>query len=530
MATKKSTDAKSVSNVKTQNVSNPVGRSNQSVAAIREQYKIEEERQKQYYAAASEDKVMRTLRDLTKSGGTSSSLTKTDKQTIRGYLTGNIYSNSANLINASKYLYYRSPIYSQIIDKYRSMYCFDCRFLDFNYTFQKGLDNKILKQLDDTVDFLDIISLSNNVEGAIKNMWLCDVSFNLFFHDDTGSFFYPIDSTEAVIDSIYQTKTGYCLGMALDMSKWRNQQRQALIEFLGEPVSSMWQEYQSTGVKYIHCPAEYSFVLKKDTSNIDIIIPPLLPYLSQLANLNDLIDSQATADELAFYKLIYLKLDTMGKITNDFTVDSDLAIKYFEILSNSAIPEGVSSGVVPGELKTIDFSDNVSEDVNRVENSQQQILGGMSGMGALVNANKAINNTELIKNALKAESAYALNGVLPQMTSWVNLQLALNVSNFCPTILLPVTIYTKEDYRKSLIEAMQYAYSYRLAYGTLLGFSERQTMGNLLFETQVLKLQDLMQFPLQSSYTTSNDGTGEVGAPEKDAGELSPSGERSRNS
>lgn len=529
MATNESTDAKSVSTTKSQNVSTPVGRPNQSVAAIREQYKLEEEKQKQYYASASEEKVMRTLRDLTKNATSSSSLTKTDKETIRGYLTGNIYSNSINLINASKYLYYRSPIYRQIIDKYSSLYCFNCRFLDFNYTFQKGLDNKILKQLDDTIDFLDIISLSNNVEGAIKNMWLCDVSFNLFFHDDTGSFFYPIDPSEAIIDSFYQTKTGYCFGMALDMSKWRNQQRQALIKFLGSPVSEMYQEYQTTGVKYIHCPAEYSFVIKKDSSSFENIIPPLLSYFSQLANLNDLIDTQSTADELAFYKLIYLKLDTMGKITNDFTVDSDLAIKYFQILSDNAIPDGVSSGVVPGKLETIDFSDNVSEDVNRVENSQQQILGGMSGMGALVNANKAINNTELIKNALKAESAYALNGVLPQMTSWVNLQLTLNVSNFCPTILLPVTIYTKEDYRKSLLEAMQNGYSYRLAYGTLLGASERQTMGNLLFETQILKLQDLMQYPLQSSYTTSNTGTGEVGAPEKDAGELSPSGERSRN-
>jgi len=529
MATKKTNDAKSVSTKKTQNISTPVGRPNQSVAAIREQYKLEEEKQKQYYATASEDKVIRTLKDLTKNGGSTSSLTKTDKQTIRGYLTGNIYSNSANLINASKYLYYRSPIYKQIIDKYSSMYCLDCRYIDLNYTFQKGLDNKILKRLDDTIDFLDIISLSNNSEGAIKNMWLCDVSFNLFFHDDTGSFFYPIDPSEAIIDSIYQTKTGYCFGMALDMSKWRNQQRQALIEFLGEPVSSMWEEYSRTGVKYIHCPAEYSFVVKKDPSSFENIMVPLLPYLSQLANLNDLIDEQATADSLAFYKLIYLKLETMGKITNDFTVDSDLAIDYFKILSDNAIPDGVSSGVVPGKLETIDFSDNVSEDVNRVENSQQQILGGMSGMGALVNANKAINNTELIKNALRAESAYALNGVLPQITSWLNLQLELNVSNYCPTILLPVTIYTKEDYRKTLIEAMQYGYSYRLAYGTLLGASERQTMGSLLLETQVLKLQDLMQFPLQSSYTTSNDGNGEVGAPEKDAGELSPSGERSRN-
>ena len=233
--------------------------------------------------------------------------------------------------------------------------------------------------------------------------------------------------------------------------------------------------------------------------------------------------------------MIYLPLSTLNSAKNsdDFKVSPDLAIDYFKIAADTAIPNGVSSAVIPGdELKTIDFSDNVSEDVNRVENSQQQILGGMSGMGALINANKAINNTELIKNALKAESSYALAGVLPQVEAWTNLQLMLNVSNYCHVSYIPITIYTKEDYRKTLLEANQYGYSYRLAYGTLLGFTERQTMAALKFETEVLGLQDIMKFPLQSSYTASgNDEVGQVGQgrPEKDSGDLSPSGERSRN-
>ena len=76
---------------------------------------------------------------------------------------------------------------------------------------------------------------------------------------------------------------------------------------------------------------------------------------------------------------------------------------------------------------------------------------------------------------------------------------------------------------------MQYGYNYRLSYGTLLGFSERQTMAALKYETGVLGLQDLMKYPLKSSYTASNDSNGEAGRPETPDDELSPSGERSRN-
>ena len=515
-------------------VQGQVGRPNQNVAAIKEQFRQEEERQKLNYAKASEDKVKRTLRDLTRNATSTSTLAATDKEKIRSYLTGNIYANSSNLIQASKYLYFRSPIYSQIVDKYASMYCLNCRIVEPEYDLSKGvLDESSITQFNETIDFLDLLNLQNTLQGVILNAWIQDVSFALFFHDDDGVFFYPIDPAEAIIDSIYETKRGFVLGMALDMSKWNTPQKQQFIEWLGEPLTSMQREYQQTGVKYIHVPAEYSIVLKKRINMLDSIIPPLLPYFSQLANLNDLTDTQATADDLSFYKLIYLPLKTLNsaKVSDDWEITPDLAMDYFKIASDKAIPKGVSSAVVPGdELKTIEFSDNVSEDVNRVESSQQQILGGMSGMGALINANKAINNTELIKNALRAESSYALHGILAEIEAWTNLQLMLNVSNYCPVTYMPVTIYTKEDYRKTLLEANQHGFSYRLAYGTLEGFSEKQTISALKFEVEVLGLPDLMKYPLASSYTQSSNSTEEeIGRPEKDAGDLTPSGERSRN-
>lgn len=522
----------SASNTKVATVQGDVGRPNLSVAAIKEQYRLESERQKQNFSKAKEENVMRLLRDIAKNSDASVSLKSTSKDKIRGYLTGNIYANAKNLIEASRYLYYRSPIYNKMINTYATMYCLECRKITPKCSFQKGLDNNVLKQYDATIDMLDIMSVKNNMVSPLLNMWIQDVSFNLFFKDDYGSMFWNIDPTEAMIDTVYMIDGGYVFGFAIDMSKWKSAQRQLLIESIGEPLKSMWEEYQrNTSIKYVHVPAEYSLVLKKSIDTPNIIIPPLLPYLSQLANLNDLVDAQGTADELSFYRMIYMPLKVLGgaKVSDDFEVSPDLALDYFKTLQDTAIPDGVSSGVIPGdELKTIDFSDNVTEDVNRVENSQQQILGGAGGVGALLNATKAVNNTELIKSALKAESAYVLT-VLGQIEAWTNLQLKLTVSNACRVSYCPVTIYTKEDYRKTILEANQYSFSLRLLYGTLIGLTEREMIAALKLETQVLGLQDEMIYPLQSSYTTSNDGTGEVGRPEKDPGELSPSGERSRN-
>lgn len=523
----------SVSSKKVSHVKN-YGRPKKSVQQIKERYDKEDARLRLEYASASEDSVIRKLRDITKNTK-SNSLESTNKQTVRSYLEGDIYSNSSNLIKASRYLYYRSPIYSKMCNIYAGMYCLECRIVTPNFNFAKDFDSKkSLKQFENTLEYLDILALKNNMSGPLLNMWIQDASFNLFFHDDNGSMFYPIDPSECIIDSVYQVDGGTCYGFAMDMSKWKSAQKQQLIEWLGDPLASMWNEYKSTGVKYIHVPAEYSMVLKHRIDTPDSVIPPILAQLMQFANLNDLIDSQATADDLSFYRMIYMPLPVRGaaKQVNEFEVDPDLAMEYFKILQDEAFPEGVSSGIIPGqELKTIDFSDSVSEDVGRVENAQQQILGSAGGVGALLNANKAVNNTALINAALKAESSYVLNGVLPQIEAWTNLQLMLEVSNYCHVSYMPVTIYTKDDYRKTLFESMQYGYQYRLAYGTLLGFTERQTMAQLRFESEALGLQDLMKYPLSSSFTSSGDDIGTVGQgrPQIPDEELSPSGERSRN-
>ncbi len=530
--TQNSASFNKTTNKKVGRIRDDAPKKNPALSEIKERYAKEEEKQKKNYAKAANDKVKKTLRDIASTGGSITSLRNTTRDMIRGYLTGNIYSNSNNLIQASRYLYYRSPIYAKMCQLYADMYQLNCRKITPTYDFVKGMDaNKTLKQYGATVDFLDTLNLQGTLNGPLLNMWIEDVSFNLFFHDDEGCMFYRIDPSEAIIDGEVMIDGGNCFTMAIDMSKWKNATRQKLIEFLGYPLDEMYREYERTNVKYIHVPEDASFVIKFRSDIVDAIIPPLLHYLNNLASLNDLTDTQATADDLSFYKMIYLPLRTISaqKTSDEWEITPDLAIDYFNILAQEAIPDGVSSGVVPGdELKTIDFSDNVSEDVNRVEQSQQQILGSAGGAGALLNAQKAVNNTALINAALKAESAYVLGSVLPQINAWTNLQLYLNVSNFCPVEMLPVTIYTKEDYRKAMLEAMEYSYSYRLAYGTLLDMSERDTIAMLHFEQEVLGLQDLMIHPLASSHTQR--GTSEdVGRPQVPDDQLSPSGERSRN-
>jgi len=512
-------------------VSGSVGKPNLSVAEIKAQYEIEKERQQKNYKNAKEAASI-ILRDLQKRTQ-NRKIDVTDREKVRKYLTGDIGSNGKGLVKASRYLYYRSQIYSKLIHFYADMYCLECRKVTPLYDFTKGMDSaKALEQFNNTLDFLDIMNLKNNFNEVFLNLWIEDASFNLFFHDDTGSIFYRIEPEECIFDSKYMMGPG--LGFAMDMSKWKSAERKRIIDQFGSPLKEMWEEYERTGIKYIHVPDEYSAAFKLRLDLWDSIIPPIIAMFGQLANLNDLADIQADADELSIFKLIYypLKILSGGK-TDDFEVTPDLALQYFNKMVEEALPANISAAAIPGdELKVIDFSNNTTQEIDRVEQSQSQILGSTGGAGALLDAQRAINNTALINAALKNETTYALSCILPQIESFTNRMLSFNVSNPCHVSYFPVSIYTKEDYRKNMLEMCQYSYAMRLALGTFMGFTERETISALHFEQDVLGLQDIMKYPLQSSYTmTGEEGNGEVGqgAPTKDPDQLSPSGDRSRN-
>ena len=514
----------------TTTVSEPVGKPNLNVSEIKEIYERDQARQQKNYANAKD--AVKYLRDLSKSIK-SRTIDTTDREKVRQFLTGNIGGNGKQLIKASRYLYYRSQIYNKLVHFYADMYCLECRSVTPPFDFTKGMNSQeALKQFNETLNFLDIMNLKNNFNEVFLNLWIEDASFNIFFHDQTGAMFYRIEPEECIFDSRYMIGPG--LGFAIDMSKWKSPERQLLIEQLGSPLKEMWEEYQRTKIKYVHVPDEYSAAFKLRLDLWDSIIPPIIAMFGQLANLNDLADIQADADELSIFKLIYYPLKVLnGGKTDDFEVTPDLALDYFNRMVEEALPANVSAAAIPGdELKVIDFSNNTTQEIDRVEQSQSQILGSAGGAGALLDAQRAINNTALINAALKNETAYALSSILPQIESFTNRMLIFNIKSPCHVSYFPVSIYTKDDYRKNMLEMCQYSYAMRLALGTFMGFTERETVASLHFEQDVLGLHELMKYPLQSSYTmTGEEEKGEVGqgAPEKDPTELSPSGDRSRN-
>lgn len=503
------------------------GTSKKTVAEMKAWYEANAKNIENFAKAQS---TLHNLRDVTKTNART--VTTINKEQLKAYIK-NIGANEKNLRIVARYLYYRSHLYFRLVAWYANMWDLNCRKVVPTYDLVKSGDPaKMLKQYNDTLDALDRFSMQDNMVEVFTNIYVDDVYFGIRYTDDYGTFFYRLEPDECQISGRY---SGGDLAYNVDMSKWRSAARQQVIEYLGEPLASMYRAYETTNEKMQPMPDEYCVCFKFRTDILDLAIPPLLGLFLQIAALEDLVDIQADADELNIYKLIYLpmKVHTNSNNVDDFLIDPSISKKYFDkIVSEEVIPRNVGAALVPGdELKTIDFAKSVDGDVNSVEKSQNQIMG-LAGGGAVLNANN-ITSTAAFEAWLESETQFALSTLIGQINAAVNRWLSYETNNPAKVAFFEVSVYTKKKLAEQLLDSCKYSFSNRLAYNTLIGISEKETLAMEFFETQVLKLPELMNHPLTSSYTQSGKDSVESevgqGRPQKDSGDLSDSGERSRN-
>lgn len=458
---------------------------------------------------------------------TSSNIAAYTRESIRNYIQKPA-NNEENLRKASRYYYYRSQALYRIVNWYAGMWILDCRKVTPNVSLVKNNnDSKLLKSFQNTLDELERYDLQNNFKEVALNCYLYDVCYAIFFHDDTGAFFYIMEPSECKLIGRYLTKD---MAYAVDMSKWSNSNRQEMLEWLGEPLISMYNEYKRTGEKWIAMPDEYCACFKFNSSDLNYIIPPIAPLLQQLAGMSDMEDIQALLNDSLIRKLLVLPMETRNNADgpDEFKVSPDMLIAYHEILKE-LLPDYISSAVIPGELKkenVIDFSSvSADNDLNYLLKTQDTFFT-LSGGGAVLNSSK-INSNAALEMWIKQEESFAISSLMGQIQGFTNRLLSYNVSNPCKVSYFNASKYTRDNLAKSLLESCQYSFSNRLAYNTCIGISEKETLAMEHFENNVLDLPQRMQHPLQSSYTSSNSES--IGRPESEPSELSPSGERSRN-
>lgn len=481
---------------------------------VREFY---EKNKAQIKSFAAAEQAALSLKDVTKTSV--KSVTAFSKDLLRSYLQ-NIGSNAKNLRNLSRYLFYRCHAYYRWVMYQSTMYDLNCRSVIPHVDLNKGIDaKKALKSYYSTLTVLDEMNLQYEFLKALTTAFREDVFYGCaYYTEGEGLFILPLDPDYAVISGAYPDGS---FAFSYDMSYFRS--RQYELEAWGEPWNSMYSAYMSTNVKYQPMPDEYAVCLKSRPETWDIELPVASGLLNGIISLVDSEDLQAISDEIDIYKMIWLEMETIGNEVDDFKVDPSITVEYFNRMISEALPQYISAAVVPGKLNSISFNNNAVTETNKVTNATESLYA-TGGFGQILNSNK-ISGTTAFTAAIQADTEIAISAMLPQIQGITNRLLSYYVGNDASHVkFFEVSVYTKETFKKSLMEGAERGLPALLAYNSFNQFSERETLILNMLE-DALDLHNKF-IPVATSHTQS--GSTDVGAPKKDDDELSDDGESSR--
>lgn len=464
--------------------------------------------------------AFKQIRDVTKTGR-QTTLNSYSKDNVISYLQ-NISSNENNLRNLSRYLFYRSQVYFRLVMYNATMFDLNARTVIPTYDPTKSNNpNKMLKAYYETLQWLERMNHQHEFLPVLMNNFIEDAFFGCCWIDETGMFVLQLPPEYCKIKGKYFTGD---FAYDVDMSYYKKYEY--LIDYLGEPLSSMYKAYGGDNAnKWQPMPDEYALCTKYRLESWETVCPPYSGLFVDLINLLNLGDVQAVADEQQIYKLITATIPLINgsDSPDDWAVDVSTALDYYRKLEAS-LPDYVGSAITPIPLDVLSFSDDQATDTTKIQKATKEVLN-TSGGAQILNSS-TISGAEAFRSATRADTELAISSLLGQIQGWTNRMLSYLVSDPAKVKFFEVSAYTKDAFKESLQKDLNYGFVSALAINSLNGFSELDTLSLNYLEKDVLKLNGKF-VPLKTASTRSADDEG--GAPEKSTTELTTSGDETRD-
>lgn len=464
--------------------------------------------------------AFKQVRDVTKTGR-QTTLNSYSKDNVISYLQ-NISTNENNLRNLSRYLFYRSQVYFRLIMYNATMFDLNARTVIPTYDPTKTNNpNKMLKSYYETLQWLERMNLQHEFLSILINNFIEDVFYGCCWIDETGIFILQLPPENCKISGKYFSGD---FAFQVDMSWYKK--HEYLINFLGEPLSSMYKAYGGDNAKkWQPMPDEYALCTKYRLESWETVCPPYSGLFMDLIGLLNLADVQAVADEQQIYKLITATIPLIkdSNIPDDWAVDVNTALNYYKRLEDS-LPDYVGSVISPIPLDVLSFSEDQTTDTTKIQKATKEVLN-TSGGAQILNSS-TISGAEAFRSATRADTELAISSLLGQIQGWVNRKLSYLISDPAKVKFFEVSAYTKDAFKESLQKDLNYGFVSALAINSLNGFSELDTLALNFLEKDVLQLNEKF-VPLKTASTQS--GTNESGAPEKSETEISDEGDNTRD-
>lgn len=296
------------------------------------------------------------------------------------------------------------------------------------------------------------------------------------------------------------------------------------LDYYPAEFSSKYRVYQNDRqMRWQELDSPTSFAIKCNNDIPDYSLPPFAGILREVYDIEDYKQLKATKTAIDNYAMLIMTLGINED--GEWQMDLDKAKEFWRNL-DGVLPDEIGSVLTPMPITKVSFEKTNTANTDTVAEAEQNMFTAAGVSSLLFNNDKASANALAL--SIKADQQITY-GIVKSIEDMVNrfIQSQAYGKNFKITFL-DCSPYNRKEVGDMYLKACQFGMPMVSYYCASQGLSQAEMDCMNFLENDVLEIKKRF-IPLQSSSTQSSDGaTDEGGAPQKDAEDLTESGEQNR--
>lgn len=444
------------------------------------------------------------------------------KDDITTYLS-NPYTYEKQLRKAVQYIYGASSHYRRLIQYFVGLsdlsYIVEPYRIDPKKANKKTVGNNYRK----TLSMLSSMNIKTQFPKILTVCLKEDTFFGTLWVTNDSITIQQLPSDYCAVSSI----EGNVLNVTFDFSYFDT--NSGLLDYYPAEFRTKYDQYRNQRtVRWIELDSPYSFAVKCSTDILDYAIPPFAGILREIYDIEDYKQLKLTKTALENYAMVSMKLPMNDD--GSWGMDLDKAKDFWRNL-DAVLPEEVGSVLTPMTIDKISFERSNIGDTDTIASAEQNLFTAAGVSSLLFNNEKASANALVL--SIKADQSITY-GIVKSLENVINrfIQSQSYGKNF-KVNFLDISPYNRKEVGEMYLKAASYGLPTISMYAASQGLGQAELDSMSYLESQVLELQRLF-IPIQSSTQMSGINLGskvatdEGGAPQKDIGDLSESGEQNR--
>lgn len=324
------------------------------------------------------------------------------------------------------------------------------------------------------------------------------------------------------------TVEGNVPNVTFDFSYFDN--RLAMLDCYPEEFRIKYESYKKVGWngRWIELDAPNSFAIKCNADILDFALPPFAGILPDIFDIDKYKSLKLDKTALENYAMVFMKIPLTDE--GEWGIDLDKARDFFSNM-DEVLPDEIGAVLTPMPIDKISFERTNADDADTVTKAEQNLFTAAGVSSLLFNNEKASANALLL--SIKADQSITY-GIVKLVEDAINrfIQAQFYGKKFRVNFI-DSSPFNRKELGDGYLKAATYGLPTVSMYAATQGLGQAELDSMSYLEGHVMKLQDIFR-PIQSSTQMSSDdleskgATEEGGAPQKEIGDLSDSGEQTR--